>query len=477
MYRSLIENMAEGFAHCRMVFEDGQPRDFICLEVNPAFEKLTGLRDAAGKKASELLPGIRESDPGLIENLGRVTLSGQPGQFETFVGALNHWLRISVYSPDKEHFVAVFNDITERKQTEEALRESEEKYRRLIETTGTGYVILDDQGRVTDANLEYMRLTGRQRLDEVLGQSVLEWTAPHDLERNDSEVRKCLERGFTRQLEIDYVAPAGQVTSVEVNATVLRTAGAAQILGLCRDITQRKRSEEQARVHREQLRALSGRIENLREEERARISREIHDELGPMLTCIKMDLHWMEHRLDEFGDDRRVNPILDKLVATAELADATAKTVRRIAADLRPGVLDKLGLPAALQYEAARFEKRTGIPCRVATPSDATSLGSEVATAFFRIFEEALTNVARHAGARAVEAELQLKADGWHLGIRDDGKGMTGVDPAHLTSLGLLGMKERANLLGGEVTLGPQPGGGTAVTVRIPNIPAGKQSV
>jgi signal transduction histidine kinase len=209
----------------------------------------------------------------------------------------------------------------------------------------------------------------------------------------------------------------------------------------------------------------------MREEERTRISREIHDELGQMLTGIKMDLRWMEHRLDEFGEDRRVNPILDKLVVTTELTDATIKTVQRMAAELRPGMLDKLGLPMTLQYEAGRFEKRTGIACRLVVPCEALPLRLEAATAFFRIFQEALTNVTRHAKATAVEAELQAEADGCRLEIRDNGQGMAGVDLTNLKSLGLLGMQERASMLGGGVSFAPRPGGGTVVTVRLPNGP------
>ena len=159
------------------------------------------------------------------------------------------------------------------------------------------------------------------------------------------------------------------------------------------------------------------------------------------------------------------------------MTDATVKTVQRIAAELRPGILDKLGLPIALQYEATRFQERTGIACRLVVPAETLPLPPEVATAFFRIFQEALTNVARHAKATAVEAELQPEADGCRLEIRDNGQGMAGVDLANLKSLGLLGMRERTSLLGGGVSFAPRPGGGTVVTVRIPNRPIGKGSV
>jgi PAS domain S-box-containing protein len=265
-----------------------------------------------------------------------------------------------------------------------------------------------------------------------------------------------------RRIDVELVSNIDQVDNQKVIQCTIR------------DITARKRTEWLERIYKDQLRALSARIETMREEERTRISREIHDELGQMLTGIKMDLRWMEHRLDDFGEDRRVNPILDKLVVTTELTDATIKIVQRIAAELRPGVLDKLGLSMALQYEVDRFQERTDIACRLMVPDEMLPLRLEAATAFFRIFQEALTNVARHAKATAVEAELQPEADGCRLEIRDNGQGMAEVDLTDVKSLGLLGMQERAALLGGGVSFAPRPGGGTVVTVRIPNSPTKK---
>ena len=162
-----------------------------------------------------------------------------------FVETLVH--QVSVALANARLYETARQEVAERREAVRSLQESEEKYRRLIETTGTGYVILDDRGRVIDANREYAELTGRQEVEEVIGHNVLEWTAPHDLERNAAEVRKCIEQGFVRNLEIDYLTPSGQVIPIEINATVLRTSDAFRILTLCRDITERRRTDQALR--------------------------------------------------------------------------------------------------------------------------------------------------------------------------------------------------------------------------------------
>jgi len=140
--------------------------------------------------------------------------------------------------------VAAIRDITGRKRAEEVLTESEEKYRTLVETTGTGFVIIDDQGRVLDANREYVRLTGHTSLKEIAGRNVIEWTAAYDEDKNAKAVRQCMRDGYIRNLEIDYVNASGTFMPIEVNATVLRSRDAVHILTLCRDITERRRAEE-----------------------------------------------------------------------------------------------------------------------------------------------------------------------------------------------------------------------------------------
>jgi PAS domain S-box-containing protein len=235
------------------------------------------------------------------------------------------------------------------------------------------------------------------------------------------------------------------------------------------DIEDRKEAEQKLRLSGERLRALTARLESLREEERIRISREIHDELGQQLTGLKMDLQRAERKLEEFESSPAVNALLDTLVSATELTDGISATVQEIAAGLRPGVLDKLGLGAALHYEGRRFQERSGIRCEVLLPEVEPVFSTEISTALFRIFQECLTNVTRHAHASVVHVELLVGRGSVILSVHDNGYGITPTAVTSSGSLGLLGMQERAALLGGEIRFEYGSDGGTTVTVLIAN--------
>ena len=224
-----------------------------------------------------------------------------------------------------------------------------------------------------------------------------------------------------------------------------------------------KRAEEELRRSREQLRALTGHLQSVKEEERVKIAREVHDDLGQSLTALKLDLAWLKGRLAR--DQRALH---DKAETMMELIDSTIQTVRRIAAELRPAVLDDLGLAAAIEWQAQDFQNRTGIRCEVRKTLNDIQLDCDLSTAFFRIFQETLTNVARHAKATDAEISLEEKQNSLILDIKDNGRGITEEEVHGLNSLGILGMRERALLLGGELRISGAPGKGTTVTVRIP---------
>jgi two-component system, NarL family, sensor histidine kinase UhpB len=233
------------------------------------------------------------------------------------------------------------------------------------------------------------------------------------------------------------------------------------------DVTERRRAEESLRKSHGELRALSERLRTVREEERARIAREMHDEVGQALTALQMDVAWLEKKLPSSASASR-ETLLAKLRSMAELIDRTTASVQRIATDLRPGVLDELGLPAALEWYVREFEGRAGIACRIRSNLDGAELDPERATAVFRILQEALTNVARHAGATEVEVHLSADDKRLVLEIKDNGRGVSEDRIAEGRSLGLLGMRERALSLGGDVSIRGDPGHGTLVTLTIP---------
>jgi signal transduction histidine kinase len=209
------------------------------------------------------------------------------------------------------------------------------------------------------------------------------------------------------------------------------------------------------------LRNLAAHLLSVREEERARISREVHDELGQSLTAVKMDLAWLAGRLP-----RRNSQMLKRIRSTRQLADSIIQSIRRISTELRPAVLD-LGLAAAVEWQVQDFQARSGIQCTVRLLTREV-VASNASTAMFRIFQETLTNVARHAKATRVEVVLQKQRDRLVLLIRDNGRGFDQEDPSLSKSLGLLGMRERAAILGGQVNISSAPGKGTTVTAWIP---------
>jgi len=226
---------------------------------------------------------------------------------------------------------------------------------------------------------------------------------------------------------------------------------------------ERRRAQERLKKSHEQLRALSVYLQHVREDERIRISRQVHDELGQALTGLKMDLYWLASRLP-----KQLRAVRDKTKTMSAHIDSTIQTVRRISTELRPGILDDLGLVAALEWQAAEFQKRNGIKCEVVSEVAEPIMEEELNTAFFRIFQESLTNVVRHANAKRVDVRMWEQDGNLLMEIRDDGRGISESDWTNTRSIGVLGMRERAALLGGELTITGAPDQGTTVRVRIP---------
>ncbi len=228
-------------------------------------------------------------------------------------------------------------------------------------------------------------------------------------------------------------------------------------------IKERRKTEVELRGSLERLRNLSAHLRSVREEERTAIAREIHDELGQALATLLLDVLLVEEGLH---DDQLL--LSEKVISMAQLVEDVIKTVHRISCDLRPTMLDDLGLAEAMEWRAKDFERRTGIPCEIAISIDTKLVAREVSTAIYRIFQETLTNVLRHSKATRVEASLVEKNRSVQLVIRDNGRGMTREQINNPLSIGLAGMRERAELLGGRARIFGSSSKGTMVAVKIP---------
>lgn len=228
------------------------------------------------------------------------------------------------------------------------------------------------------------------------------------------------------------------------------------------EIAERGRRQEELRSKAEQLRALSTRLESVREEERRHVSREVHDTLGQILTGLKMSLSMMGRKLAGDAESEA------RIASMSELVDTAIQSVREISSSLRPGMLDDLGLSATLEWQLKRFGEMSGLECVFVSEAEEDSMDKDLAVALFRIAQEALTNVARHAGAGRVDVRLDSGPEGTTLEVRDDGRGIRSEEIEGKESLGLLGMRERANIFGGEVEVRGLRGEGTSLVVRIP---------
>ncbi|MBI1790040.1 MAG: PAS domain S-box protein [Acidobacteria bacterium] len=350
-------------------------------------------------------------------------------------------------------------DITGRKQAEQELRESQERLSLAVQASRIGFWDWNVQTNEVYFSPEYKGQLGYadhefpNRLEEAESR-----VYPGDRGRLVSTTKAYLQHpGPNYQVEFRMRHRDGSYRWMQTGATLLRDAQGKphRMLGSHLDITERKLAEEQ-------LRELAGRLQAAREEQRALIARELHDELGQLLTAVKMDVARLAQRLPPGAAGSRKNTQL-----TLDLVDTTIQAVRNISTGLRPGVLD-LGLAAALEWQAQEFAARTGISCRLELPAQEVDLAPDRSTALFRIFQETLANIAGHSGAVQVEARLELRDGEILLEVRDDGKGIPKEALESRKSLGILGMRERALLLGGEFSIERQPDRGTLVRTRIP---------
>jgi PAS domain S-box-containing protein len=363
-------------------------------------------------------------------------------------------------------------DITDRKGTEEALKTKEAQLAHIARSVRV--VLYEAEpvepfaARWVSENIELLSgFPARQFLDDPMF-----WAARLHPQDHDRVVRDFARFSNDRTLISEYRwrCADGMFRWFQDQAVIIHTRSGQPraMLGIWQDITHQKETQQQLQRSFVQLRALSQRLEAIREEERSRVAREIHDELGGRLTCLKSDLLYLNGLAPEQEPTNRPGALRKKCQSMVQLIDQTIEVVQRIARELRPRMLDELGLMAAIEWQTQEFEKRTGIRCQYISTGQEFAIDRERATALFRICQEALTNVARHARATTVMVRLAKTGDHVLLMVEDNGDGIAAEKIMDMHALGLAGMRERAALLGGECRITGNPGKGTMVMVRIP---------
>lgn len=469
-YKDIFENAGEG------IFQSTPDGRYIAA--NPALARMYGFASPEElihscqdiSRQVYVDPARREEFKRRLEEQGVV----RGFEFEVFrKDGSTLWITVNARAVKDEqgaiqYYEGTGQDITARKIAEHGLRESEERYRELFENARDATYVHDLDGRYTSVNRAAEKLSGYTRA-EILGKTFTNFVAPEDIENIREQLcRKLVDEAET-SYETEVITKDGRRVAVEVSSHIILENGIpVGVQGTARDIAERKAGEEKLKANSDQLRALSARLQSAREEEGTRIAREIHDELGSALTALKWDLEEMDKMLLASTDVSELARLREKVQAPIKLADSAISAIRRIASELRPSVLDDLGLVAAIEWEAQQFQGRTGIACHCDCSLENVELSEKQSTAVFRIFQEALTNILRHAQATSVHIKIEKENGCFVLSVSDNGKGINEREKSEEQSLGILGMRERAQLVGGVVEINGVAGKGTVVIVRVP---------
>ena len=354
--------------------------------------------------------------------------------------------------------------------TERRSEQSEAQLGSIVDSAMDAIISVDAGQRIVLFNRAAEQVFGVRR-EEALGSPLERFLPARFRAAHRSHVEQFGKTGVTSRRMGDVTtlwALRADGTEFPIEASISQAGGpgARTYTVILRDITRRKQYEDALKASQRELRELSARVLEAREEEKTHIARELHDELGQLLTALKMDLGWLRERL----------PATPELAARAaemgELLDRTVSSTRRISADLRPLMLDDLGLADAAAWLVEDFAKRSGVACRIDVAEGIEGLSKAVATAVYRAVQESLTNIGRHAGARNAWVVLGAADGALYAEIEDDGRGIAPEDLAKARSLGLKGMRERVDYLGGSIEVVRAPRGGTRVLVRLPRMPS-----
>ena len=428
------------------------------VDVNPAYAKIIGrtIEETLKLDYWDITPQCYMSQE--QQQLEDLSKTGHYGPYEKeYIYKDGHHVPVrlqgSIIERNGEKYIwSSVEDITERKRSEEELRESEEKFRTLTETTSAAIFIFKGKlFRYLNSFAE--QITGYKK-EELLNKKFWEIVHP--------DYRELIkERGLSRlkgeivppHYEFKILTKTGEERWLDFTVGLINFEGAPSGIGTAIDITEHKRTEALLIASTEQMRSLAAHLQTIREEERASIAREMHDELGQILTSLKMNITFTRKELEESKLNEKKEKLLDELFFMNQTVDRAVTQVRKLITQLRPELIDKLGLIAALEWYSEEYQKTTKIKCEFKTDQEELSLNHDTDLAIFRIVQEALTNTAKHSESKSVKIYLNKTEDKLSLEIVDDGKGILKEELEGKKSFGLMGMRERAFLIGGRLEI------------------------
>lgn len=410
---------------------------------------------------------LEKVDTSFVNSLTNETLNIIEHRIVTPEGKIKHvqerWRIIYDKEGKAVKAIGTCHDISERIQAQASLKESEAKYKYLFENNPMPMFLWDfETFKIIDCNNEALIKYGYSR-NEFLNLTIKDLRPLVDIplietavksEETYMEVQKNVWRHKKKNEELMFV---------RINAHLINYNKRRVSFTMIDDVTEKLKAEKERIASYNQLQKLTAHLQIVREEERTRIAREIHDELGQQLTVLKMDTAWISKKIP--NDNK---PIAEKLYDMIDLIDDTVKTVRRISSDLRPGILDDLGLIPALEWQGEEYEKRTGIKWHFNSNITDITLNPVVSTNIFRIFQEAFTNVIRHSFATQIETTVEKEGEILILAIKDNGQGFDLDNIKHKNSWGMLGMKERAAIINGELIIETEKQKGTTIKLKVP---------
>lgn len=455
-YRTLIEQASDG------IFISNQKGDY--LDVNTSATMLTGYTKEELLKLNvrDILieNGITPEKPAMLTELSNGEVIIDERMMRQKNGNIINVEISSKLLPDGR-FQGIIRDITLRKKAEEEIRMSEHKYRLLFNQNPMPMSMISLPQRnfidVNDAAIEFYGYSKQ----EFLGMNIKD-LRPEEEVINLSDI-STYKAGINNTGIWKHRKKDGTIVKVNIITHDIINEGKHAKLVLANDVTEKILAEEKLKKSHEDLRQLATHLQDIREDERTRIAREIHDELGQQLTGLKMDMSWLSKKL--VNNSAEVN---QKMTEALQLIDETVRAVRRIATQLRPSILDDLGLISAMEWQSEEFEKRFKIKTSFESDRAIVPVESEIATGLFRIFQESLTNVLRHSKATEVNATLNTVDGVLILSIADNGIGFNATENENKKTLGLLGMKERTLIMGGTYEITSKPGNGTTVVITVP---------